>query len=226
MKILYEVLPIKTDVKALKQHLINVVFKAGPPVIQGIEFGYEVFGGWSLQSRTGDYRDGWQMSKDSQTYTDEELKQLKQKGYGHPFEHKNYTDICTGYVRELIEQVDQMGFYPRRARITMSKHHTKSITHSDMPATQYGARIHIPIVSHSLVYHETEYGSFHMEPGNVYIIWVNNMHRIVNDSSIDRYHIIMDAYDTKHVTEHFKYDGNVQDLIQQSVDLRARIDSL
>ena len=45
------------------------VFSLGQPVIQGEEYethAYKGFGGWSLQSQTGDWRDGWEFFQNEQ----------------------------------------------------------------------------------------------------------------------------------------------------------------
>jgi hypothetical protein len=62
-----------------------------------------------------------------------------------------------------------------------------------------------------------------MEPGNVYMVWVNNWHQIRNDSDQDRYHIIMDAYDTKKITQNFKYEGDIQQLLDFHKAVRKNI---
>jgi hypothetical protein len=46
--------------------------------------------------------------------------------------------------------------------------------------------------------------------GGVGILWTNIWHQIRNDSDEDRYHIIMDAYDTKKITKNFKYEGDFE----------------
>jgi hypothetical protein len=63
-----------------------------------------------------------------------------------------------------------------------------------------------------------------MEPGSVWMVWVNNWHQIRNDSTEDRYHLIMDAYDTKKLTQFFKYEGDIQELIDFHKFIRKRID--
>ena len=41
--------------------------------------------------------------------------------------------------------------------------------------------------------------------GSAYMLWVNNRHQIVNPTDKPRYHIIMNAWDTKQVTEKFNF---------------------
>ena len=52
--------------------------------------------------------------------------------------------------------------------------------------------------------------------GSVYMLWVNCMHQIRNDSDEDRYHIICDAYDTQGITENFRYKQNINRLIEEA----------
>jgi 3,4-dihydroxy-2-butanone 4-phosphate synthase len=61
--------------------------------------------------------------------------------------------------------------------------------------------------------------------GSVYILWVNQWHQIRNDSDEDRYHIIMDAYDTKRITNDFKYMGDINQLQWQANDYRKQIEA-
>ena len=62
--------------------------------------------------------------------------------------------------------------------------------------------------------------------GSVYILWVNMWHQIRNDSDEDRYHIIMDAFDTKRITKDFKYMGEFSQLQEQAKHYRKNIDAV
>jgi hypothetical protein len=59
-----------------------------------------------------------------------------------------------------------------------------------------------------------------MEAGKAYMVWVNNWHQIRNDSDEDRYHIIMDAYDTQKITQNFQYNGSIEQLEDYAVQFR------
>jgi hypothetical protein len=221
-----EILKYKVDLDSLVQSL-NEVKKVGPMVFQGSEFGYKSFGGWNLQSRTGDYRDGFQVGiercyRKNGTFNYHLAKFLN---YSHAFEHKNPTQACTDAIKQVLEFLEDRGFYPRRARLTCLKAHSKSIIHRDAPADKYLARIHIPLITNDKCTHWTEHtGSFHMpSDGSVYMLWVNNMHQIKNESDEDRYHIIMDAYDTYGFTRNFKYNGDICFLINEAAVYRERI---
>jgi hypothetical protein len=221
-----EKLPLKVNVQSLINTLENHVKKVGPIVFQGSEFGFNNFGGWNLQSRSGDYRDGFQWGIEkcynkNGTFNYQMAKFLE---YSHPFEHVNKTQACVGPIANVLDFLTHMGFYPRRMRLTMLKPHSKSIIHRDAPSDEYLARIHIPIITNEKCIHWTEHGEFHMPAdGSVYMLWVNCMHQIRNDSDEDRYHIIMDAYDTKNITKNFRYNGNIKQLIDESISYRKII---
>lgn len=221
-----ETLKFGVDVELLKGALEDVK-KVGPMVFQGSEFGYKNFGGWNLQSRTGDYRDGFQVGIERCYRKDGTFNYHLAKflDYSHPFEHKNPTQACVPAIRQVIDFLEDRGFYPRRARVTCLKPRSKSIIHRDAPASKYLARIHIPLITNEKCVHWTEHsGAFHMPAdGSIYMLWVNNMHQIRNDSDEERYHIIMDAYDTYGFTRNFKYNFNIKSLIKESIDYRNNI---
>jgi 3,4-dihydroxy-2-butanone 4-phosphate synthase len=85
------------------------------------------------------------------------------------------------------------------------------------------ARIHIPLITNPACVFICEGEDLYMEPGQAYMVWVNRWHQIRNDSDQDRYHIIMDAYDTRHVTDNFKYLGDIKQLDAFARQLRENI---
>jgi hypothetical protein len=224
-----ERLPFEVNLESLLKSLEEDVKKSGPMVFQGAEFGYNSFGGWNLQSRSGDYRDGFQVGvekcwRKNGTF---DYSLAKFLDYSHGFEHKNKTQACGEPFAEVIDFLESKGFYPRRARVTMLKPHSKSIIHRDAPANKYMARIHIPLITNEKCVHWTEYGQVHMPAdGSVYMLWVNCMHQISNNSDEDRYHFICDAYDTQGISQDFKYKENIQRLIEEATSYRKKIDSV
>jgi hypothetical protein len=229
IKPLVEILPFEVQIDHLINSLNNHVKKIGEPVFQGYEFGYNNFGGWNLQSRSGDYRDGFEIGVEKCKRKDGSFNYHLAKfiNYSHPFEHKNKTQACTESISEVIDFLEEKGFYPRRMRLTVLKPNSKSIIHRDAPSNEYLARIHIPLITNEKCVHWTEYGQFQMPAdGSVYMLWVNNLHQIRNDSDKDRYHIIVDAYDTKKITNNFHYNGNIQKLIDESIHYRKKIDEI
>lgn len=203
----------------------------GPMVFQGSEFGYKNFGGWNLQSRTGDYKDGFQVGVEKCWRNGKfDYRLAKFLDYSHAFEHKNKTQACLKPYATILNFLESEGFYPRRARVTCLKAGSKSIIHRDAPDDVYMCRIHIPIITNDQCYHWMDYKGdqkyFHMPAdGSVFILPVNVMHQITNQSQQDRYHMIVDVYDTKKVTKNFKYDGDVNFLINEAKEYRKIIDS-
>jgi hypothetical protein len=220
----YEKLKIQFDIERLRADVKEHVFPLGDQVVQGEEYEtpqYHGFGGWTLLSRTADWRDGWEAI---QTETGTSLEQMlptqelilkshKHFGIAHGLEHDKPTQAYVGYIKEVIDTIKDMGLHPTRARVTCLKAGCKSLVHKDADSTEYMARLHIPLWTNEKCVHICEGDHLHMESdGHPYIIWTNLWHQIRNDSDEDRYHLLMDVYDTNKITEHFKYEGDFDQL--------------
>jgi hypothetical protein len=215
----------------VKQH----VFSLGAQIIQGEEYeteAYKGFGGWSITSRTGDWRDGWEFFQNDdgeamEVYfpkNDNNYKSLKFFNIAHSMEHKNPTQAYVGEIASVVKQLEDLGLYPRRVRVTCLKAGSKSLVHRDGDGSEYMARVHIPIITNKKCVFISEGTTLHMEAGKAYAVWVNNWHQIRNDSEDDRYHIICDFYDTKGITQNFKYYGDIQELEDHAERVRQKID--
>lgn len=226
---------IKFDFDKLKQDVKDHVFPLGQQIIQGEEYetpAYHGFGGWSLTSRTGDWKDGWDFFQNDEGEAmevyfpkdDNNYKSLKFFDIAMSTEHKNPTQGYVGEIAKLLEQIESLGLTPRRARVTCLKAGAKSLVHRDSDDNEYMARIHIPIITNDKCVFISEGQTLHMEAGQVYMVWVNRWHQIRNDSDQDRYHIIMDAYDTKKITKGFHYEGDINQLIEFHKAIRQKID--
>lgn len=213
------------------------VFPLGSQIIQGEEYetpAYHGFGGWSITSRTGDWKDGWDFfqndeGKAMEVYfpkNDNNYKSLKFFNIAHSMEHKNPTQACVGEIASVVNQMEALGLYPRRVRVTCLKAGAKSLVHKDADDNEYMARIHIPLITNKKCVFIMNGMNLHMEAGKAYMVWVNDWHQIRNDSDEDRYHIICDAYDTKGVTKNFSYKGNIQELEDHAKLMRQNIDSV
>lgn len=226
---MFEILPFKVDINLIKDDLEKI--KTLPITWQGKDYGYNNFGGWSVLSRTGDHRDGWEVGIEqceNKPYKYHLAKYLK---ISHPFEHDKKTPACIGEINKIIDILEQNGFYPRRARVTLIKANTHSIVHIDNPwdklIDNYSCRIHIPILTNEKCIHWTEYGKFHMKAdGSVYILAVNNLHQIQNDWDKDRYHLIVDAYDTQGISSTLKFKDDIEVLKRSSKNFRNNINSV
>lgn len=215
----------------VKQH----VFPLGAQIIQGEEYetpAYHGFGGWSITSRTGDWKDGWDFFQNDEgeamevyfPKNDNNYKSLKFFNIAHSMEHKNPTQAYVGEIASVVKQMEELGLYPRRVRVTCLKAGAKSLVHRDSDENEYMARIHIPIITNKKCVFISQGQNLHMEAGKAYAVWVNDWHQIRNDSEDDRYHIICDFYDTKGITKQFSYKGNIQELEDHANMVRKKID--
>lgn len=234
----HEKLNFKFDIEKLRADVRKYVFSLGDKVIQGEEYEtpqYNGFGGWSLLSRTGDWRDGFSFFQNEEGTALEDVffpknannyETLKYFDIAHSLEYNKPTQAFQGYIKEVIGQLEEAGLRPRRARVTCLKAGSKSLVHSDGPPTEYMARIHIPLWSNEKCIHICEGENLHMpSDGSAYMLWVNNWHQIRNDSNEDRYHLLMDAYDTNRITKHLNYLGNIDELERHVAGQRALIDA-
>ena len=229
---------LTVDIEKLRQEVKESVFTLGDQVIQGEEYEtpkYNGFGGWSLMSRNGDYRDGWEAiqteagtSLENMLPTPELImKAHKHFNIAHSLEHDKPTQGYVGYIREVIDTLKDMGLTPRRARITCLKAGCKSLVHKDADTTEYMARLHIPLWTNKKCVHICDGTSLNMKAdGHPYIIWANLWHQIRNDSDEDRYHILMDVYDTKQITKNFKYEGDFSQLENFVRGSREQVESV
>ena len=218
----FEKLNYTVDIEKLRKEVRESVFTLGDQVVQGEEYEtpqYHGFGGWSLLSRDATWTGGWETIQLEKGQTlesflpTEELifKSHKHFNISHGLEHDKPTEAYVGEIKKVLDDIRDMGFYPTRARVTCLKAHCKSLVHKDAPETEYMARIHIPLWTNKKCVHICDGFNLHMPAdGGVWILWTNKWHQIRNDSDEDRYHIIMDAYDTKKITENFKYEGDFE----------------
>lgn len=227
---------IKFDHARLVEDIKKYVFPLGQQVIQGEEYEteqYHGFGGWSLLSRNGDWRDGFEFFQSQEGTAmevyfptdDNNYKSLKFFNIGMSTEYDRPTKGYQGEIASVLDQIRDAGFYPRRARVTCLQAGSKSLVHTDGWENEYIARIHVPIISNPECVFKCDGTDLYMEPGKVYMVWVNRWHQIRNDSDQDRFHIIMDAYDTKKITNNFAYEGDIQQLIDFHKAVRKEIDA-
>jgi hypothetical protein len=116
------------------------------------------------------------------------------------------TSHCKGYLREVILELDRLGYWPRGARINCMKPKSSTTLHKDTVIDQYAISLHIPIITNPDVYCVIA-GEKHIleADGSAYFCNINEKHQFFNGGSTTRYHMIMAAWDTQGRTEHFKY---------------------
>lgn len=227
-KMFYEKLNITFDIEKLRQAITEYVLPLG-----NAEYNYQFFGGWSLQSRTGDWRDGWQYDptnilKYNGLITDDMIpKAQKFLDISDSFEYSKPTAAQQGYLLEVITKLDELGLYPRRARVSQVRANSQSIRHIDGLPHDYLARVHIPVWTNEQCIHSCDGIDLHMPAdGSAYMMWVNRAHQVFNRSTEDRFHIIMDAYDTAGITKQFKYNKPIQDLFTRAEAFREKMNKV
>jgi len=233
-----EKLNVQFDIDKLRKEVEENVFTLGDQVVQGKEYetkNYHGFGGWSILSKNADWREGWEVIQNEHGLNLENFlptkelitKSYKHFGISHSLEHDKPTQACVGEIKKVIDELRNLGLEPRRARITCLQPHCKSLVHKDSESTDYMARIHIPLWTNKKCVHICQGRNLHMPAdGSAYIMWVNLWHQIRNDSDEPRYHMIMDAYDTKKITQYFKYEGEFEQLENFSRGFRQEINEM
>ncbi len=208
----FEKLPFQFDINQLIQQYKHIE-QQFPMVIRPDLKGN---GGWSILSSNGSYKDGWYMGASCFESNDKTsgLKKIQLNSkkinslQGKP--SKKYsvpTEICTGYIEEVMALLKKNGLDPTRARIAKIAAGYSTLWHRDGRPTDYAVRLHIPILTHTDVIFHTESGSRHLPAdGSAYLIHVNQMHNLENNSPIDRIHLIMDIRDYKGISQFHKYN--------------------
>jgi len=225
----YEKLPLTFDIEKLKQHIHEVVLPIGNKISE-VKDGW---GGWSVQSNTGHWQDGWAPGQKcfNADGTFDYIK-AKELNVFPDFLHDNPTDLCTGYLSDVIQKIYWLGFFPRRARISELPADSKSTIHRDGRTDTCVTRIHIPIITNKECAHtiyddeQNIVESFHMPAdGSVYIVAVNNFHQVNNYGTDARFHLIMNVWDTKSVSKNFQFNDidSVKERAKQYLDKIANV---
>lgn len=201
---IFEELPFRFDVEKLRSHVREAVLPL-PPHMVG-----QFFGGWSVTSSNGSYLDGWASGEKALNpsfmpgATFEEkcraLGILKYEEYHRP------TEICFGYLQEVMNEISDAGLNPLRARLSLLRANGRSTLHRDGADSEYAVRLHIPIITNEDCTFVCDEGTVHFPAdGRGYLIRVNRPHQVFNKSPIDRIHLIMQVQDIKQISKHHRY---------------------
>lgn len=188
----FERLSFTYNIQKLQGFLTDTVMSIGEPICP-IEPG---FGGWSITSQNGSWQDGWRKENEI---------------VRPPYEYNKPTQLCIGYMKEVLDDLGSKGLKPVKVRINNLPPHSKSSIHRDYPASEFKARLHIPLLTNEQCCHilysnsNVEQSRISMKAdGSVYMFWANLKHQYINESTQNRYHIVMDVIDTIGITENFK----------------------
>lgn len=188
---------IKLDFKINIDELIKYlefVQKYSPPFMKK----NGPWGGWSITSSNGEVYDGWQTGEKaySDSTTEDERKAIVDFFNKNRFDKP--TPIFNDFITRLIDQIHREvpDLKLSRIRIALLKPHPESVAywHQDSDGAQ-AFRLHIPIITNDLCFFDYQNERHHLQAdGSLYLIDVGKLHRAVNNSRFDRYHIIADAY--------------------------------
>ena len=193
----FEEIKFGFDIAKLVRHLQTVVLKL-PPMMQSA-----AFGGWSVLSQSGNVADGWNIYSESGAL----LAGTLQSAEGSIADFKVPTEICTGYLAEVMSEISRQGFNPRRARVSLVPPEQSPPFHVDAVPDAYSVRLHIPILTNPGCRFEYEDCGRHMEAnGNGVLVRVNRMHRAINLGLAPRYHLIMDIVDLTGLSQHHRFN--------------------
>lgn len=214
MPLLAKVPGLHVDIEKLNWHLQNVVKQYEPVYIQRDPINQPLlkYGGWSVTSFTGDYRDGWQSQLGWKDGKFNDLLAYKNNWRPRWFYNKK-TQICTGYLNEVVDMVNDMGFFTTAIRIWDNPpggHHIG--IHTDGASNQYCVRLHIPIVTNPDCVHVwttlPEETRVHIPAdGSGYMFRTNINHDTFNYGTTERFHLIFEVWDVKGVVPGFKFDN-------------------
>lgn len=199
----YEKIPFTVDVEQLQKFYAAQV-KPLPPMMSNT-----YWGGWSIMSPSGDYKDGWQSGhkcfSGSMGEAVWDVEKAHKLGFRPRMEHKVPTQLCTGYVLQVVQQIAQLGFNPRRARWSLLTAGGMSALHQDFLSDDCAVRLHIPIITNPGCVFVSRGEEEHIPAdGSIYLVKVNCMHQVINRGREDRVHIIMDVWDSQWVSQHHR----------------------
>lgn len=214
---------LKFDIEKLKEWLFTEVEGKYTPVWVDTAPGKEAtagYGGWTITSHSGDVRDGWESTLGFDKNRKYDFKRAYFHGFRPRFWQTNGTQIYKGYITELIQTLEEGGFFPRQCRVWKFPPGHRIGEHSDASENMYAVRLHIPIVTNPKAVHRWYYNGKmiedHMEAdGSAYLIRTNVWHDAGNFGDEDRYHFVCEAWDTRHTTPGFGYD-NIQRVIDRA----------
>src|SRR5262245_56474433 len=190
MSRLYALANLSLDLPALKNFIEQVV-AAKPPVFQGQSKNY---GGWSVTSGTGDYRDGWQSglrrrADGALCAVEPESPEFRDLFPIHPRHMRIRTELYVGPIKDLMQEIERRcaraGALPSRARLARLDGGEELPFHIDSSVEQW--RLHVPILTNPGCFFEWDLNEdgqpderLQMRAGEAWFVRVDQRHRFVN----------------------------------------------
>ncbi len=183
----------KINIQDLKKYLEDIK-KISPPFMKK----NGPWGGWSITSSNGEIYDGWQAGEKAYARTTSEEDRQAIIDLFANSEFNTPTKIFNEYIENLIAELKLIAPDLRisRIRIALLKPHSEeeAYWHQDTDGRD-AFRLHIPIETNDKCFFDYKDKRHYLPAdGSIYLINVGKLHRAVNLSQIDRYHLIADAY--------------------------------
>ena len=199
---------IHFDVDKMSAQLEELIEKFGQPPV----YGHGAFCGFGILGDSTDPFSGFKHMDQSETVN----ARANIAGLSYTFNYK--TEACYGYFNEMVEELDSLGFYPRRVRLTRIPPLGTLGLHRDGRHHFYCVRLHIPFITNPDCHYEAEgCGQVHMPAdGHGWLINTAYRHRVINRQPKFRWHFMCEAWDTKGMSEHFdvnKVDVDMKTLL-------------
>jgi hypothetical protein len=202
MNMVYAQADLPIDVAALQAFCAHEL-ASYPQAFQGSG---QFFGGWSVTSGTGDYRDGWQQGQHAMRgvrgdgTTEIDWAKYRALFPIPPREMRKPTQLYQGPIKSLMEAIERRcqatGIAPSRARLSKLDPQRHLLFHRDAPDEDW--RLHVPIVTNDRCFFEWDLDGdsqpdvrLHMRPGTAWFVRVDRLHRFVNDGHAPRIHLLM-----------------------------------
>ncbi len=188
-------LDTQIDIKAILTYL-EFVKKTCPPFMKKDG----PWGGWSITSSTGDVHDGWQTGEkiNSSSISIEEKNSLKD--FFAKNEFNKPTAIYNTFIEKLLSDLkrDLPNLQLTRLRIAVLKPHPEEAAYwhqdGEFEEGQKLFRFHIPILTNDKCFFEYPEERHHLKAdGSMYLVEISRIHRALNLSNENRYHLIADA---------------------------------
>jgi hypothetical protein len=231
MPLLTKIPNVKFDKDLLKKEAEDIAARYDP-VFPFLPFntGKHKYGGWSLTSATGDWRDGWETGsamKDGMWNKDLAHK-LGYKSKNGRFSQTIKTELYRGYLSEVVDTFKNLGFLPIAARIwTIPPGGYHIGPHTDAPVNMYSVRIHVPLLVNDQSIHiwfnddTTTLFKTHIDAtGDAYLFKTNTIHDAYNNHpSLPRYHLIMEGWDINHIVSGYEFNLNHLEKLKHYIKL-------
>ena len=191
----FKIIPNLFNFEKLKKEFFNFIKEQYHPTMQS-----NIYGGWSILSSNGSINDGFIngskfLIRDQKTGTLHfDRKKAFTYGILPTHEYKYPTLLFRGEFVKIILNMQKLKLYPKRCRLIFLKKNSTIKWHQDGATGQVVTRLHVPIITNKNCVFETATQKVHMPAnGNGYLLFIDELHRVVNASDFDRYHIITDV---------------------------------